>query len=363
MKGQPQSPLGRHSVTRRTGTSGSLAQTDGWTLVGVVALCLVVAASVFAAIGPSPKAQALSQEVAGTALVTEATPSVAIALGASIDDAPDHPSTLTAYTTLVGRAPAIVSWYQSWSEPLFYSGQMPPVAAMGAAPMITWDPIVDGHGIPLKDIASGREDGIIRAAALEAKGWGHLILVRFAHEMNLFGSTYGPSANHNTSEQFVAAWRHVVDLFRQLGATNVRWVWSPNVDCGGSCPFTAFYPGDAWVDWVALDGYNYAGVDHVQWLTFDQIFRSSYDTLAALTDKPMMIGETASAETGGDKAQWITTGLLRTVPTSMPRIRALVWFDRLKETDWRVNSSASSLAAFREVVASPLYQGSVLRSP
>jgi beta-mannanase len=183
-------------------------------------------------------------------------------------------------------------------------------------------------------------------------------MVRFAHEMNLAGSPYGPGQNGNTPALFIAAWRHVVTVFRQQGATNVSWVWSPNVNCGGSCPFQAFYPGDQWVDWVGLDGYNYASVDDVPWMTFQQVFGSSYAELTALTSKPLMIAETASTELGGSKATWIEQTFAQ-IPTSFPHIKAIVWFDIDKETDWPVNSSPTSLAAYRQVVTSPNYRGTL----
>ncbi len=72
-----------------------------------------------------------------------------------------------------------------------------------------------------------------------------------------------------------------------------------------------------------------------------------------------MLAEVSSAEQGGSKADWITQGMLNTIPQAFPRIHAVVWFDWNLEYDWRVNSSSSSLAAFRAVVASPLYQGMV----
>jgi beta-mannanase len=177
--------------------------------------------------------------------------------------------------------------------------------------------------------------------------------------MNLSSSLYGPGVNGNTSALFIAAWQHVVSIFRASGATNVRWVWSPNVDCQGKCPFQAFYPGDSWVDWVALDGYNYASVDNVPWESFDTVFASSYAELAALTKKPMMVAETSSTETGGDKAAWITTALTQTLPDQMPLVRALVWFNVDKETDWAVNSSPTSLQAFRSAVDQPLFNGTL----
>ena len=111
--------------------------------------------------------------------------------------------------------------------------------------------------------------------------------------------------------------------------------------------------------WVALDGYNYGSTDNLPWRTFDDIFQSSYDQLTALTSKPMMIGETSSTGSAGDKAAWITTALTQTLPKNMPLVRALVWFDVNKETDWAVDSSSSSLAAFRSAVDQPLFSGSL----
>ena len=138
----------------------------------------------------------------------------------------------------------------------------------------------------------------------------------------------------------------------------MRWVWCPNVAYSGSAPFASVYPGDAYVDWIGLDGYN-PGTSRPgsSWRSFHDVFVASHDALAALSPRPMMIAETSSAEQGGDKAAWIRTGLLTDLAAGLPRVRAVVWFDELKEADWRVNSSASSLAAFSEVAASPMFAG------
>ncbi len=278
-------------------------------------------------------------------------------LGANIQGAPDDVTQLQSFVQKSGRAPDIVMWYQSWSEPLYWSKQMPATDSIGAEPLITWSPELSAGGVPLSDIVAGSYDAYITDQARLAKQYGKPMMIRFAHEMNLFGSAYGPGRNGNTAADFVAAWRHVVGIFRDQGATNVQWVWSPNVYCGGSCPFTAFYPGDAWTDWVALDGYNYSTVSGVPWMSLLEVFGPSYDILTNLTDKPLMIAETASAEAGGDKAAWIRQGLLHDVPEKLPRVRAVIWFDRVKETNWRIDSTPQSLAAWRDVVASPIYGG------
>jgi beta-mannanase len=166
----------------------------------------------------------------------------------------------------------------------------------------------------------------------------------------------------NTSAQYVAMWRHVHAIFVQQGATNVRWVWSPNVTYYGAQDFTAQYPGDAYVDWVALDGYNFGTSQSWSWwVDFTTIFGPSYDALVKITNKPVMIAEFASVEQGGDKAMWITSSMLSDIPVRFPKVRAALWFneDRTQfgQADWRINTSSQSLSAFVSVMRSNLYQG------
>jgi Glycosyl hydrolase family 26 len=288
-------------------------------------------------------------------VVTSAAPAP-IALGVNIARAPGDRAPLNQYARLAGKDPAIVMWYQSWSEPLFYRDQLRHVKAIGAIPMITWDPLVNGVGIPFTEIAAGEYDGYIRKAARAAARWRHPMLIRFAHEMNLPGSPFGPGHDGDTPTTYVAAWRQIVRIFRRQHAKNVEWVWSPNVDCGGKCPFKAFYPGNAWVDWTALDGYNYSAAEDQPWESFAKVFGRSYSIVTKLSHKPVIVGETASAQAGGDKAKWIARAF-REIPHRFPRIRAVIWFDQVKETDWQVNSSPASLAAWRLVVASETYAG------
>ena len=273
-----------------------------------------------------------------------------MALGVNLNTVDSQ--TLSAFTRLAGITPKIVMSYQTWSDPLYYTSEMQSIARIGALPMISWDPVIDGRGIPFSQIADGGYDAYIGRAAEAARRWKGRIYVRFAHEMNLSGSLFGPGHPGDSSATFVAAWRHVVSVFRHLGVRNVEWVWSPNVDCQGRCPFTVFYPGNDWVDWVALDGYNYASGDKVPWMQFSQIFGPSYRILTQTSDKPVMIGETASTEDGGRKARWISE-MGHALANRFTRVRALVWFDRVKETDWRINSSSSSLQAFRTLMRSP----------
>ncbi len=288
-----------------------------------------------------------------------------MALGAYISGAPWHPAKIDEFSTTAGTPPSVVMWYQDWAHrgiKEFDRNKMDAVVSRGAMPMVTWEPWDHTKGMlqpnyTLQSINCGKRDAYIRQWARDSAAWGKPFYLRFAHEMNGNWNSWSPGVNGNTAPQYVSAWRRIHDIFRHEGAKNVRWVWSPNVEYNGSTPFANVYPGDAYVHWVGMDGYNWGTTQSwSSWMGLAEVFGPSYDKLADMTNKPMMIAETASTELGGDKAAWIRQGLLNEVPSRFPRIRAVVWFDENKETDWRVNSSRASLAAYAEVAATPSYQ-------
>jgi len=214
----------------------------------------------------------------------------------------------------------------------------------------------------LSDVIAGTYDDYIREFATRAKSWGHPFFLRFNWEMNGRWFPWSEGVNGNKSGEFVTAWRHVHDIFTAVGATNVTWVWCPNIDPGNIfLSLASQYPGDAYVDWTGLDGYNW-GTNPASprgWRSFDQLFRRTYDevTGAVAPSKPMMIGEVGSSEQGGSKADWIRDALAR-VPAEYPRIRALLWFDKFDDNmDWPIETSAPATAAFAEGVQQPVFVG------
>jgi len=313
---------------------------------------------------------ALSLTLLGIGSVPAA--SASIQLGAYYREAPGSTQKLDEYANLVGQRPAIVMWYRGLDQPLMYSSEMSNLAARGATPMVSLEPVdINGTDIPLSQIAAGNYDTYLHKAAGVAKSWGSRLVIRFAYEMNLspdagipWGGGRGAFAG-NTAADYIAAWRHVVSIFRGDGASNTEFVWAPNIDDGG-IPFTQYFPGDEWVDDVGLDGYNwgsaFASTGH-SWLSLGDTFASSYATLTQLSSKPVMLTETASSEIGGDKAAWIRKGFLNEIPQLFPRVTAAIWFNVQKESDWRVDSSQTALDAFREVAASSLYGGPVPYKP
>jgi hypothetical protein len=213
----------------------------------------------------------------------------------------------------------------------------------------------------LADVANGSLDPYIREFATEAKAWEHPFFLRFNWEMNGNWFPWSEGVNGNGPGTYVAAWRHVHDVFASVGATNATWVWCPNIDPGGKLhDLASLYPGNEYVDWTCLDGYNWGNSPYrsERWKSFGELFGSTYDTITEqiAPSKPMIIGETGSNEAGGSKAEWIAN-MLREIPSEFPKIRGLQWFDKNEEGEWPIESSQSSAAAFSRGIQNPDYLG------
>lgn len=307
--------------------------------------------------------------VAGAALAGQGTgeaaavpPSGQVWTGVTVDSSLGETQELDAYTgSAGGKSPAVVMDYSDWAHtPDFPVGFADLVASRGATPMLTWEPWDYSAGVNqpayrLSAISGGAYDGLVRRWAAEIKSYGRPLLLRFAHEMNGNWYPWAESVNGNRPGQYVAAYRHVVNLFRAAGVTNVTWVWSPNVSYPGTTSLGELYPGDAYTDWTALDGYNFGTTAPSGWLSFTQVFGASIGQVRALSGKPLMIGEIGSAEQGGNKANWIADFFSQLA--AHPEIHGYVWFNHDKEADWRIQSSDTSRIAYANAVAAARYVG------
>ena len=290
--------------------------------------------------------------------------------------APWDMTPVSKFQEITGRPMSLVHFFQPWANCSggscsFYSFPWTPVENVrqnGSIPVISWDSEsipsnVNESDFQLSDIIAGRYDSYIREWAGKAKQWGHPFFLRFDWEMNGNWFPWSEGVNGNKSGEFVAAWRHVHDIFAAVGVTNVTWVWCPNVNWNGSFEnFKAVagqYPGDEYVDWTGLDGYNW-GTNPSRsgsWQTFNQLYRTSYRYLTETVapTKPLMIGEVASSEYGGSKATWIKE-MLSEVPTEYPKIRALLWFDKFDSSmDWPIETSSTATSAFAAGVRNSAY--------
>src|SRR3989338_3279328 len=255
---------------------------------------------------------------------------------------------LPGFQTLIGKNLAVVLSYVHWQDP-FPSAEADIVAANHSIPLITWEPWITDEAGNLNAISTGYYESYVREFIQAAKDWGKPLFLRFAHEMN--GNWYPWDGLHNGQDpgKYKQAWIYIYSVREELAADNVYLVWSPN---NANMPeadwnvLSAYYPGDQYVDWIGMDGYNWGYAD---WGSFESVFGDVYQTLAALTDKPLMIGEFASAEQGGSKAGWITDALAK-IKAEYPRIKIFCWFNIDKERDWRVTSSATAETSFNQAL-------------
>lgn len=296
---------------------------------------------------------------AGTTTTSSGNPGAAPmspSFGITMPGVPTSLEGLQSLSASLGVSPGIDMWYEQWSSaPDFPAAAASTVIQSGATPEVTWEPWNPAEGVnqpaySLSAIAAGNYDSYILTWAQEIRAWGHPLMLRFAQEMNGNWTPWDEGVNGNGPGSFVAAWDHVHAIFTAAGANNVTWVWSPDVVYPTSTPLNELWPGNSYVDAVALDGYNWGPVHPASgWQTFSQIFQESIDQVQQLTQDPLYIGEVASTELGGNKAAWITD-MFATLAAS-PEIKGFVWFDFDKETNWPIDSSPESLAAFRAGLA------------
>ena len=274
--------------------------------------------------------------------------------GAATAGGPMAGSELDEVAVLAGEAPSSVLFYEDFAQPAPIT-EMNAVRARGAVPLVTWEPWLWGGGVnqsaySLDRITAGDFDPYIAQWGQALASWGYPVQLRFAHEMNGDWYPWAESVNGNQPGDYAAAWRHVHDVVAAQGASNVSWVWSPNVPYYGSTDLAGLYPGAGYVDIVALDGYNWGtSASWSAWISAQDLFAPGIAQLRTLAPGvPILIAETASSEAGGDKAAW-NSGLVSYL-AAQPDVMGFVWFHLQKETDWRINSSAASATAFKNAL-------------
>jgi mannan endo-1,4-beta-mannosidase len=234
----------------------------------------------------------------------------------------------------IGKQPDLAAYYSSWGEP-FAAAFAAAAAQHGAAPLVQINP---AH-VQLTAITAGRYDGYLRRFADAVRAYRHRVVIGFGHEPNGYWFSWGYS--HATAPSFVAAWRHIVNVFRAQGASNVTWLWTVNIidTKGGIEPPAPWWPGSSYVNWVGIDGYYYKP----SW-TFAPLFGPTIKAVRALTRDPILISETAANDT--DQPTKITNLF---AGTRAYGLLGFVWFNVDKEQSWQVTSPAA-VAAFRRGV-------------
>ena len=292
-----------------------------------------------------------------------------------LGDAPWDQTTWNLFESHAGKRVSIVHfgqpppWEQKFSaEPLEKS------KARGALPLMDMGTgFIPGkphteeapdNRVSLKEINEGLYDSYFKEWAEAVAAYKYPFFFRWGWEMNGTWNKWGKDAAASP-EEFVKAWRHLHTIAVEKGASNVTWVWCPNVEFLGSTPYSQLYPGDAYVNWTCLDGYNEGN------RTFSELFGSSYSSITGTIapSKPLMIGETATiARVGKDAPSWWIPNAFQSLPAGFPKIKALVWFnwnivEKGKEWEWPIEWTSDGQQAFAKEIASPYFSADEFGSP
>jgi mannan endo-1,4-beta-mannosidase len=295
-------------------------------------IVVIAATAVIALIFALQSAEPLARDVRHAPPWDAALPTTPMSyIGVYPDGVPDSYAGVTAFTAATGIKPRLVPYYSGWLEP-FQGGFARVVAKHGAVPLVQIDPTRTS----LAAIAAGRYDSYLITYAEAVRSYHHPVILSFGHEMN--GGWYSWGHRHTSPAAFVAAWRHIVSLFRALGARNITWLWTINIESSPNLPIQDWWPGKSYVTWVGVDGYYYSATDQ-----FDSLFGATIAAVREMTRDPILIAETGAAPATGQPAKIAdlfdgirTYGLL-----------GFVWFDATHIENWHL-SGAAATAAFRQ---------------
>jgi mannan endo-1,4-beta-mannosidase len=267
-------------------------------------------------------------------------PKLSSYLGVYEPGSPPSYQPIAQFAEATDREPNLIEYYSGWAEP-FATSFAKMVYKHGLIPFVQIDPTLAS----VSAITTGAYDLYLDTYAVAVRNFGHQVVIGFGHEMNEKGHSWG--YGETPASTFVAAWRHIVSLFRSQGADNVTWLWTVEADSSTTGPVASWWPGPSYVDWVGIDGYYNSPAD-----TFLRVFAPTISAVRAFTDKPVLLSETAVTRRANQYANIVNLfqGMAKY------KTLGLVWFDKdqlqqWEHQDWRIEGDPQAEAAFRASVS------------
>lgn len=256
-----------------------------------------------------------------------------------------------------GRSHEVLVLFTNWDrrrevqENLFVR-QLPAIWQHGSVPLITWEPYT-GDNTPsdiVSRIANGEHDKYVADWGTRLREFlagqdrrlgtedDRRVYLRVGHEMN--GNWY--PWGQRSPERFIAMWKRVHAIFADLGLgpSHLQWMWCVTNADHGPVAAEAYYPGDDWVDWVSVDGYNWGSSSRTsRWQTPDEVLGPMITRLRSLTAKPLALAEVASTSLtarGDDaaaKGEWITALF---VWVRQQPVRMVCWYNVDRDAEFAV---------------------------
>ncbi len=289
------------------------------------------------------------------------------------------------FENLTGKETAWVYFSDNWfdgikfpmikAEAIRDAGSVPFIRMM---PRSDWDGYKQDPNYSMQNIIDGKYDLELHQYARDAKGYGSPLLIEFGTEVNgdwfpwngaYNGGGqkdgYGDPEKPDGSERFVAAYRHIIDIFRKEQADNVTWFYHVNATTYPEDYWNrmkAYYPGDEYIDWIGVSVYG-PQTPSDGWKTFTDVMDDNYRELEEITpNKPIALVEfgTIDPGEGHSKAEWIDNALTSITSNRYPRIKAISYWHSKWENDgvvsnMRLDSTPESIKTYRELINSPIF--------
>jgi hypothetical protein len=294
-------------------------------------------------IGGVARAATLVGATSSAALAKPAIPSSGAYLGAWVDPeglpslgGASEIQQLPRFNDQIGKKLAILHLYLQFTDS-FPTTTLAAIEQNGSIPLVDW------ACVNVTQIAQGAYDAQITSYAQSFLSFGQPVFLRWYWEMNLNTTAHQPCRGFNRGAAYIAAWQHIWNIFQQVGATNVAFVWSPNAGGDGA----PYYPGDAYVDWIAGDNYDR---DHSGASSFKESFNAFYNQWVGR--KPLMVAETGA--TAIDQYLYIQS-IGKVVPRTYPQFKAVMYFDApgMAPSNWSFDGNG--IAAFKALADMPYF--------
>lgn len=308
------------------------------------------------------KAQAAAAQAAGAQVASISATSQKAGSPTVFGLSANSVAAFTAAENAIGVKAGVVGVFTDWKTS-FPTWAAKDAALRGAALLISWEPQdalqpdrINQPAYRLDNITRGDHDAFIRQFARDAAATGRPVIVRWAAEMNGDWHPWSTGRNGNGDGDYVAAYRHVVDVARSAGGANIKWMFNPNVSYPGSYPMNKLYPGSSYVDWAGLDGYNFGNLNAGGWQSYSTVYNRGLAEIKTVAgNKPLAITEIGcNPGTPENKAAWIIDAFER---SRLAGVKMFVWFEHNKETDWRLSSNSTVVAAAHRAATMPGWIG------
>jgi len=233
----------------------------------------------------------------------------------------------------------IISLSLEWDKDLnfkFPESLFDSIYRQKSIPMVTWEPNINSFKDEIDStkhifelIADGCFDKYMSEMASKLKNLKRPVFLRFAHEFDNPAQPWHFHGNEG-SIKFKKAWIHTYELFRNLEASNIIWVWNP----WRAENMALYYPGKEYVDWIGVNILNY-GEHNVGGISqeFDELYQPYHDELANFPATPVIISEFGALKSDPKQSEWLDNAFIE-IENNFTEIISVIYYTNEVEKKW-----------------------------